>query len=243
MVIAGFVLAILSFLLGAIPFLGWILLILATVFTLISVKKTDNKSLSISSIVLIVVTWVYKIFILVSLGALISSSSSDIKINGENVELSENVTVVEDAADETKPEELEVKKLNEAVAVGDFEYTVTKMETLTSLGNEYVSKDVSDGGVFVAIQYTIKNTGKEPAHFLSYPSTNLMDSEGTIYSSDVEASTNYATQTNIDNSKIISDLNPGISVTETSVYEVAESSFADGEWFFTIDKNAKVKIK
>ena len=136
--------------------MGWILLILATAFKLISVKKTDNKGLSISSIVLIVVTWVYKIFILVSLGALISSSSNDIKINGENIELGEGVSLVKDATEETTLDELEVKALNEAVAIVDFEYTATKMETLTSLGNEYVSKDVTDTPTAKAVGFCKK---------------------------------------------------------------------------------------
>lgn len=80
LVITGFVLSIFGLLMGLIPFLGWILLILATIFVAISFKKSNNKGLSVSSLVMVIITWIYKIIVLVVLIlAIVSYDSGEIE--------------------------------------------------------------------------------------------------------------------------------------------------------------------
>jgi hypothetical protein len=62
------------------------------------------------------------------------------------------------------------------------------------------------------------------------------------YDADIDASSNYAIETNVDNAKIASDLNPGINVTDTKVFEVSKESFAAGKWFIEVD-DEKVLLK
>ena len=139
----------------------------------------------------------------------------------------------------------ETKQEETVYAVGDLinskqlDITVTTVEELTKIGNQYLNKSVSDGGIVVAIQYTMKNVSDEPVGMFDYPTLNLVDEKGTEY---IDASSYYAPQTNIDNSKILSDLNPDISVTDTEVYEVSAEKFNQGQWFIKIG-NEKVKIK
>jgi hypothetical protein len=138
--------------------------------------------------------------------------------------------------------EQKVYIVGEAVPADKVEITVTKFEEKDQVGNEFVNKSVSEGGTFVAIQYKIKNTSKKPVGMFDYPSVRLVDGEGTEYDSDIDASSNYALETNVDNAKIASDLNPGITVTDTKVFEVSKESFDGGTWFIKVG-DEKVKLK
>ncbi|WLR54412.1 DUF4352 domain-containing protein [Mesobacillus subterraneus] len=149
----------------------------------------------------------------------------------------------ESAATASAPAEEEKEyKVGEAIPVDKVEITVTKFEEKDQVGNEFINKAVSEGGTFVAIQYKIKNTSKKPVGMFDYPAVRLVDEEGTEFDADIDASSNYALETDVDNAKIASDLNPGITVTETKVFEVAKESFATGKWFIKID-DEKVLLK
>lgn len=156
-----------------------------------------------------------------------------------------STTVSSSNSTETKATE---KKEEVVYAVGDvitsdqLEVTVSKFEEKAEVGNQYMNKKASDGGTLVAIQYTIKNVSDEPVGMFDYPTVNLVDENGTEYDADIDASSYYAVETDIDNSKILSDLNPDISVTDTEVYEVSAERFAQGKWFIKIG-NEKVQIK
>ena len=135
-----------------------------------------------------------------------------------------------------------VYAVGEVVPTDQLEVTVSKMEERSSVGSQYVTKQASEGGIFVAIQYAMKNVSDEPVGMFDYPTIKLVDEKGTEYTSDIDASISYAVETDIDNSKVLSDLNPGISITDTEVYEISQESFASGQWFIEID-GQKVQIK
>ncbi len=94
----------------------------------------------------------------------------------------------------------------------------------------------------VAIQYTIRNISEEPIGSFSMPTAKLVDKNGTEYSPDMETSFNYSVETGVDDSKVLSDLNPDISVTSVAVFEVSKEKFSEGEWFIEID-GQKIFIK
>ncbi|MBT2634113.1 DUF4352 domain-containing protein [Bacillus sp. ISL-26] len=123
------------------------------------------------------------------------------------------------------------------------EVTVTKVEKRDSVGTQFVEKKASDGGVIVAVQYTVKNILKKPLSSFSIPSAKLADSEGTSYDADIDASSSYATETKVDNSKILSDLNPNIKVTDVKAFEVDKNAYAKGTWKLKFSNDAEVKIK
>ena len=135
-----------------------------------------------------------------------------------------------------------VYKVGEAIPADKVEITITKFEEKDQVGNEFINKEVSEGGTFVAIQYKIKNTSKKPVGMFDYPNVRLVDEEGTEFDADIDASSNYAIETNVDNAKIASDLNPGITVTDTKVFEVSKESFAAGKWFIKVG-DEKVQLK
>jgi len=143
---------------------------------------------------------------------------------------------------EAPPEE-KVFGLNETVNADPAEITVTKMEEKSVIGDpDFLGKKASEGATLVAVQYKVKNVSDEPMGMFDYPTIKLVDEKGTEYDEDIEASGAYAAETGIDDSKVLSDLNPGITVTATDVYEVSKDAFASGKWYIQIG-DAKVALK
>lgn len=149
---------------------------------------------------------------------------------------------VSDKQTNEKATEEKVYAIGDAVQSDNLEITITNFEEKSSVGNQYLNKEVSEGGTYVAIQYKMKNISNEPVGMFDYPTLNLVDEQGNKYDPDIDASTNYAVETGIDNSKILSDLNPGITVTDTEVYEISKEMFSTGAWYIQIgDKKVQIK--
>lgn len=164
---------------------------------------------------------------------------------GDDDTATDTNTSSDNASTDSKTEQAPAEKVyavGEVVPADQLEVTVSKFEEKSKVGNQYVNKQASEGGTFVAIQYTMKNISDEPVGMFDYPVIKLVDEKGTEYESDIDASTNYAIETDIDNSKVLSDLNPDISITDTEVYEISQERFAQGKWFIQID-DQKVQIK
>ena len=135
--------------------------------------------------------------------------------------------------------------VNEPVVVDEkAEVVVTKVEEMSTIGDpEFLGKQASEGGTLVAVQLTVKNVSDEPLGSFSTPTFKLVDEKGTEYDWDVDATSSYAVETNIDNSKLMSDLNPGIKVTDVQVYEISKDAYAAGKWYVQISGGEKVQIK
>ena len=71
-----------------------------------------------------------------------------------------------------------------------------------------------------------------------FPSVKLVDSNSTTYGSDIGASADFATELNLDR-KILSDLNPGITVKDASVFEINKGQFEKGGWKLLIGVDGK----
>jgi len=142
-----------------------------------------------------------------------------------------------------KASEAKTYKVNEAIGTGKVEATVTNIENKDKVGTEYVNKQASEGGTFVAVQYKLKNTSDKPVGTFSFPTIQLVDEKGTEYDFDVDASANYATEKGEDNTKILSDLNPGITVNGSAVFEISKDAYQKGKWFVLIDGKYKVPVK
>lgn len=155
---------------------------------------------------------------------------------------SEDTADANDKAQSSVTDKEKTYKPGDVIKDGKLEVTVTKFEEKAKVGSQYVSKEASEGGTFVAIQYKMKNVSEEPVGMFSYPTLKLVDEKGTKYDSDLEASTNYSIETGIDDSKVLSDLNPDISVNDSKVYEISKEKLAKGNWYIEVG-DAKVQIK
>ena len=53
-------------------------------------------------------------------------------------------------------------RLEKLFLADQLEVTVSNFEEKSTVGNEYINKQASEGGTFVAIQYTMKNISDKP---------------------------------------------------------------------------------
>jgi hypothetical protein len=138
-----------------------------------------------------------------------------------------------------------IYKINEVITLNNkMEVVLTKVEELSVLGDpNFLGIRVSDGGTFVCIQTTTKNISNEPIGSFSTPRFKLIDEKGTAYENDSDATISYSVATGIDNSKVLSDLNPGIKVNNVDVFEVSKDAYLNGKWYLQINSDQKIQIK
>ncbi|MBO5398515.1 MAG: DUF4352 domain-containing protein [Clostridia bacterium] len=135
-----------------------------------------------------------------------------------------------------------VYNIGDAISNEKYEITIKNVSTATKVGSQYLNSQPAEGGVYVCVDFTYKNVSTEPISSWDFPTVELVDSNGVEYSSDVSASSYYATEKD-PNRKVLSDLNPGITVTDNKVFEIAEESYNQGEWYLVVDNNTKIKVK
>lgn len=142
-------------------------------------------------------------------------------------------------ADVEKNKTEEVKyEINDTIKAEGLELTVVSAEEKKQVGSQYFQNDPSEGGTFVVVQWKYKNVSDKPMGMFSTPNINLIDSGGVKYDADIDASSHYATELDLDR-KVISDLNPGILVNDASVFEVNKEAFTKGGWSVVISAGNK----
>jgi hypothetical protein len=134
----------------------------------------------------------------------------------------------------TAPPSSERVSVGESAQSGSVEFSVISVKTITSIGDpEMFGAKASEGGVYVVIDYTLENISKKPLGSFSQPSVELISNDGTAYDEDINASSSYATESELDE-KILSDLNPGIKVKGAAVFEVSKELFDPSTWSFKV---------
>lgn len=123
-----------------------------------------------------------------------------------------------------------------------YEITISSVNEAKKVGTTYLSSEPAEGGTYVCVDFSYKNISTEPMSSWDFPTIQLVDSNGTKYSADISATSYYATEKD-PNRKVLSDLNPGITVKDNDVFEISINSYSQGEWFLLIDNKIKVKIK
>lgn len=174
--------------------------------------------------------WWFWLIMIIVIGSLGSSPENTTNINSSTLVSSNNT--------ETEI----IYNIGDTVSTNTFELTLTNVELKNKVGTEYLNSTPAEGGIYVAVKWKYKNISNEPISSWDHPILYLYDSNNTRYSSDISASSYYATEVDPDR-KILSDLNPGISTTDADVFEISKDNYDNGEWFIEIDANTKVKFK
>ena len=158
--------------------------------------------------------------------------------------------IVDDYIEEKKEENKEeteeketIYNIGDAVPCGNFEIIIESVSVRDTVGTEYYDITASDGGTYVCVDFWIKNISEEPKSSYSFPTIKLQNSKGINYSRDYDASVHYRYEKKDRDTKIVSDLNPGIKVKDYSAFEVAKEFYENDSWYVNIDDKAKVKIK
>jgi hypothetical protein len=120
------------------------------------------------------------------------------------------------------------------IQIGDLAVVVQPAELKHQVGLEIAPQTAADGGVLVLIRYSVANTSNKPVSAGTFPQIKLLDDKGTEYAPDAGKTGAYALVARLD-SKIFSDLNPGITVKNAVVFEVSKASFDSKTWMAVVD--------
>lgn len=71
---------------------------------------------------------------------------------------------------------------------------------------------------------------------------SLFKDKRETFDSDIVATSNYAMETDVDNSKIMCDLNPDIC-DRCEIFRGIKKKFQSGKWFILVDGKQKVALK
>lgn len=185
------------------------------------VKKRWNFELSgVLKVILFVVLFT------MSMGLSSGKSSDTGKADTQQTTQAQTQTQAE------KPQET-IYQVNDAITSKSLELTVTSVAERNSVGGQYFKEGPSEGGTLVAVQWQYKNISDKPIGMFSQPSIKLVDANGVEYSNDSGKSSSYATEVDLDR-KILSDLNPGITVKDASVFEVSKEAYSKGGWYVEV---------
>lgn len=154
---------------------------------------------------------------------------------------STTTTTTNSSSSQTAKKEEPVSKVGDVIKTDKFEITITSIEEKAKVGNQYISKSPSDGGTYIAVQWQCKNVSDKPIGSFSLPTIHLVDSNGTKYDADIDASGTFATEVKLD-SKVLSDLNPGITVKNAGVFEISKETYQKGGWKLLINADKDVNV-
>lgn len=132
-------------------------------------------------------------------------------------------------------------RVGDVINTAKFTISIDRVETRRSVGNQYIQKQASSGGIYVVINYTYKNISNKPIGAFSLPMISLRAPDGSKYSADIDASSTYAMENQRDE-KILSDLNPGIQTHGSQVFEIGEQMYSPTTWKVFIDADKEVLV-
>ena len=132
------------------------------------------------------------------------------------------------------PENSSMTALRVPVACGNVEASITSVSTRNSVGGEYFRVNAAEGGVYVVVKWSYKNITRKPIDMFGGPSLTLVADDGTRYDSDIDASSSFATEDGNDE-KVLSDLNPGIKVNGSAVFEVSKVLYDPSKWSILVE--------
>jgi hypothetical protein len=183
--------------------------------------------------------WFMKHKILSFIGAIVLLIIISVAANGGK----DNTATVSNGDNSQKASNEVVANVGDVIKTDKFEITITKIEEKPKVGGEFINSEPSDGGTYVVVDWQYKNITDKPIGSFSMPSVNLLDKNSTKYDADIGATSSYATETKLD-TKILSDLNPGITVKDAEVFEVSKELYTAGGWRLKIkaDKEAFINI-
>ena len=134
----------------------------------------------------------------------------------------------------TAPVSLGPTPLGVAVQVGDAQTKIEHVETRQQVGIQYALESASEGGVLVVVQSATTNIGSKPLKAYRIPRVILIDPQGVEYSPDAGKTGSYRLERRDLDTKLWSDLNPGITVRDAEVFEIAADKFDLSTWHVSI---------
>ena len=160
--------------------------------------------------------------------------------------ISNTIDLFPSKLEEAKKEKIattENYNLKQVAETDKFKIAVVSIEEKNELKSIFAQQTPAKGGVYIAVVWNYKNITEKPINSSNFPRIKLVDEAGTEYSQDYEATINFSNEINKD-TKILSDLNPDIMVTDAQIFEVSKEKFNINTWKVLIkaDKDIIVNL-
>ncbi len=170
--------------------------------------------------------------------AIIGGAGEDSKTAG----VPENKQTSEQTTEQKAAEEKEKWKIGDSIKTEKFDVKVSSVTTRASVGGSYMNEKAADGAVFVIVNFSYKNITKEPISSFSVPDVNIYDPNGTKYDEASGATAYYQTEIDL-NKKAISDINPGITQKDATVFEVSKDLWKSNGWKLVVDADDDIEVQ
>lgn len=131
--------------------------------------------------------------------------------------------------------------IGQPLNVGGFRVIIRDVVERNAVGHSIVEEQASTGGVLVVVEYTVENTSDRPAASYQLPQPSLIGPNGVVYERDLGKTAAYASEGKFD-SKVVSDLNPGIEVKNALVFEVSKANFDRATWMVGVGSGGRLKV-
>lgn len=146
-------------------------------------------------------------------------------------------TVPSETQQATQPASHANFQIGDVINTDKFAFEVTDAYIVDDLGEW---KKIPEGAIYVVVEYEYKNISTQPISSFSLPSVHLMDGNGAIYDEDFDARMNFNGSYN--DSKIISDMNPGIKTKSNEIFEVAIDVLNAGNMAVYVEADKKFLV-
>lgn len=190
-------------------FLAFLVAILITIICIPTIANSVENKLNIS--LSGPLRFILVLVLLICFGAFNSADTAattqdNIQTSDSSAKESESTPAVTENSKESS-----TYKVGDRVVIGDIAYTVTNVRTTDSVGNEY--SNAKADGVFVIVDMTIENLGKETTSITS-SYAKIIDSQGRSFESDSDA------WVYIENNILVKQIQPGLPVKGQAIYDV-----------------------
>ncbi len=173
-------------------------------------KVTIHKEHVVSAVVLVVVVL-----------AIVYFCGGDEKESAEQA--SETRTSTETPKREAKPE----YRIGKTFRLGNFAYTVEKIDAMKMIGNnQFTRTKASEGATFLVVEYTIKNLGKETEVVLA-DDFRIIDGQGRTFRPSSEANTALM-MSGKSKDFLLSEIQPGLKREMHTAFEVPMDAAQSG---------------
>ncbi|MDA8272854.1 MAG: DUF4352 domain-containing protein [Deltaproteobacteria bacterium] len=126
--------------------------------------------------------------------------------------------------------------IGDTVHLGKFSFKLKSSKVTDSVGAYGFESNAQKGNIYIAIVWKYTNLSKKPVSAFSVPSVHLINNKGDVYSSDIGATSSYATEIHGE-TNVISNINPGVSYTGIKVFEISKDYLNKNKWFIKVKNN------
>lgn len=183
-------------------------------------------------------SWIFGIFKWVSIfvvGLLLIGIFSNGNDKGSGV-------VTKSAPDSEAKASAEIFKIGDKLGTRKFEIQIESAEVRRQVGSQFFRSSPSDGALYVAVNWNVKNASEKPISAFGLPRIRLVDPAGTKYDPDIAATASYASEHDLDR-KALSDLNPGIRTRDADVFEIASERFDPAAWSILVSADSNIVVQ